>query len=125
MGGPVPIDGHVPTDVLAHAVQVQTRPFSVRRQTDNSDTETLGAPASADFTDIGTRDLFLYGQNAGLSREDEGAVVTAQLRGYCLTETDIQPQDRLDYGQFTYEVVSATDKPTAAPVVTELRFERV
>lgn len=96
---------------MRQIVRQNTRPYTIHRITDTSETEKLGAAASSDYTELdGARDLYCYGESESRSRENEGDVVTGTVEGVALPDQDLREGDRLDYGSYRYEIVTITER---------------
>jgi hypothetical protein len=106
-------------------VRTNAQPYTVRRETEASDDETLGAPASADYEEIGTRELALHSPTERTAPRPEGDVLRGTLEGVAEAGTDIEPGDRIEYGSRTYELVRALNQPPSDPSALMLEFERV
>jgi len=119
------VQGRIPTDVIQSIIAERATPITVYRQTDAADEETLGAPTSSDYEDVGTRDVYLYRPQETSLREVEGTVVEGGLVALCLDGVDVDVSDRMDYGSEHYEVTSRVERPTHNPHFAQLELERV
>ncbi|MDB9285391.1 hypothetical protein [Halorubrum ezzemoulense] len=72
-------------------------------------------------------DLYLYEPSSTEAITEVGEQSRGELEGLCLPNADIEVGDRIDYGQYRYEVLEPiVHIPSPEnPVVYELAFERV
>lgn len=119
---PTPSSANLPTESVTAGVETLTESYTVEREQADDDGQ-YGTQRS--YQAVGERQLYLYVDTQTVSTTAVGETTEQILRGYAKVSTDIQADDRVDYGGQTYEFDDPIPKPSGTPTVLELTAQRV
>jgi len=119
---PTPRSANVPDDAVVAGVTQLADAYDIRRPTNPADDQ---YGTSREYASVGTRQLYLYVEDVQVSDTAAGETTERRLAGYAAVDTDVQADDRVDYGSDTYEFDGPVPRPSDDPTVLELTATRV
>lgn len=119
---PTPSSANLPTGPIEAGVETLTESYDVRREQADDDGQ---YGTGREYQSIGTRQLYLYVETVQTTDNPAGEQTERRLSGYAKVSTDIQPDDRVEYGSDTFEFEDPVPRPSKNPTVLELTATRV
>lgn len=113
----------VPGEAFKRRVRMHSELLTVHRR---DDTTSASYGESLSYTELGDRNICMAGLEESVQQTPSGERQAQRVAAYTTADVDLQPNDRIDYGSETYEVLTDEGKPTETdPAIYRYELDNV